>query len=154
MLPTPLVNVQRFKPASTSKIALLLPLSGQAAVFGRTIQQGFEAAKNLGTQAVEMQPAAAPDAPVEPDVDDTQPQIIDGVASPSQASVSDLTDDEQSSPLRRSARHKLPCAACYGKRAGKSFCRTKNLRYLFPTAGSDSLRRFSKTAPVSWSGRC
>ncbi|SUG45628.1 LppC putative lipoprotein [Salmonella enterica subsp. arizonae] len=82
-----------FKPASTSKIALLLPLSGQAAVFGRTIQQGFEAAKNLGTQAVEMQPAAAP---VEPDVDDTQPQIIDGVASPSQASVSDLTDDEQS----------------------------------------------------------
>ena len=45
MLPTQLVNVQSFKPASTSKIALLLPLNGQAAVFGRTIQQGFEAAK-------------------------------------------------------------------------------------------------------------
>lgn len=45
MLPTQLVNVQNFKPASTSKIALLLPLNGQAAVFGRAIQQGFEAAK-------------------------------------------------------------------------------------------------------------
>ncbi|EEK6680066.1 penicillin-binding protein activator [Salmonella enterica] len=63
MLPTQLVNVQRFKPASTSKIALLLPLNGQAAVFGRTIQQGFEAAKNLGTQAVEMQPVSAPQTP-------------------------------------------------------------------------------------------
>lgn len=29
MLPTQLVNVQNFKPASTSKIALLLPLNGQ-----------------------------------------------------------------------------------------------------------------------------
>lgn len=96
MLPTQLVNVQRFKPASTSKIALLLPLNGQAAVFGRTIQQGFEAAKNLGTQAVEMQPAAAPDAPVEPGVEETQPQMTNGVASPSQASVSDLTDDAPS----------------------------------------------------------
>jgi outer membrane PBP1 activator LpoA protein len=51
MLPTQLVNVQNFKPASTSKIALLLPLNGQAAVFSRAIQQGFEAAKN-GTTAV------------------------------------------------------------------------------------------------------
>lgn len=52
MLPTQLVNVKAFKPASTNKIALLLPLNGQAAVFGRTIQQGFEAAKNIGTQPV------------------------------------------------------------------------------------------------------
>ena len=29
MLPTQLVNVQNFKPASTSKIALLLPLNGR-----------------------------------------------------------------------------------------------------------------------------
>lgn len=95
ILPTQLVNVQQIRPASTSKIALLLPLNGQTAVFGRTIQQGFEAAKNLGTQAVEMRPAAAPDAPVEPGVDDTQPQIT-GIASPSQASMSDPTDDAQS----------------------------------------------------------
>ncbi|MCR9026957.1 penicillin-binding protein activator, partial [Citrobacter amalonaticus] len=60
LLPTQLVNVQSFKPASTSKIALLLPLNGQAAVFGRTIQQGFEAAKNLGTQPVDVQSAAQP----------------------------------------------------------------------------------------------
>ncbi|MEB3545006.1 penicillin-binding protein activator [Escherichia coli] len=32
MLPTQLVNVKAFKPASTNKIALLLPLNGQAAV--------------------------------------------------------------------------------------------------------------------------
>lgn len=118
MLPTQLVNVQRFKPASTSKIALLLPLNGQAAVFGRTIQQGFEAAKNLGTQAVEMQPAAAPDAPVEPSVEETQPQMTNGVASPSQASVSDLTDDAPAqsatpvsapqTPLLQQARRRIP----------------------------------------------
>lgn len=44
MLPTQLVNVQNFKPVSTGKIALLLPLNGQAAVFGLAIEQGFEAA--------------------------------------------------------------------------------------------------------------
>lgn len=46
MLPTALVNMQNYKPASTNKIALFLPLNGQASIFGRTIQQGFEAAKN------------------------------------------------------------------------------------------------------------
>ncbi|CCJ80365.1 LppC putative lipoprotein [Cronobacter dublinensis 1210] len=49
MLPTQLANLQNYKPASASKIALLLPLNGQAAVFSRAIQQGFEAAKNAGT---------------------------------------------------------------------------------------------------------
>lgn len=95
LLPTQLVNVQSFKPASTSKIALLLPLNGQAAVFGRTIQQGFEAAKNLGTQPVDAQPAAQPAPVAAPAPADPQPQATDGVASPSQASVSDLTHDEQ-----------------------------------------------------------
>ncbi len=46
MLPTALVNMQNYKPASINKIALFLPLNGQASIFGRTIQQGFEAAKN------------------------------------------------------------------------------------------------------------
>ncbi len=45
MLPTVLVNMQNYKPASINKIALFLPLNGQASIFGRTIQQGFEAAK-------------------------------------------------------------------------------------------------------------
>ena len=91
ILPTQLVNVQSFKPASTSKIALLLPLNGQAAVFGRTIQQGFEAAKNIGTQPVAAQVAAAPAADV---AEQPQPQTVDDVASPAQASVSDLTGEQ------------------------------------------------------------
>lgn len=81
MLPTQLVNVQNFTPASTSKIALLLPLNGQAAVFGRTIQQGFEAAKNGTTpvtgSAVPQQMAQA--------------ASVNDVVSPSAAETSDLT---------------------------------------------------------------
>ena len=98
MLPTQLTNVQSFKPASTSKIALLLPLNGQAAVFGRTIQKGFEAAKNMGTQPVASQPTATPAPAAEPVVAESQPQVTDGVASPSQASVSDLTNEQQTQP--------------------------------------------------------
>ena len=98
LLPTQLINVQSFKPASTSKIALLLPLNGQAAVFGRTIQQGFEAAKNMGTQPVAT-PVAAPTALATSNTEaNTQPQSADGVASPSQASVSDLTQDAPVQP--------------------------------------------------------
>lgn len=53
-LPTQLSDL---RPASTdsasvSKIALLLPLNGQPGLFGRTIQQGFEAAKSQGTEPV------------------------------------------------------------------------------------------------------
>lgn len=68
-----------------------MPLNGQAAVFGRTIQQGFEAAKNIGTQPVVAQVAAAPAADV---AEQPQPQTVDGVASPAQASVSDLTGEQ------------------------------------------------------------
>ena len=67
MLPTQLVNVKAFKPASTNKIALMLPLNGQAAVFGRTIQQGFEAAKNIGTQPVAGEGEGAAEAAAELD---------------------------------------------------------------------------------------
>jgi len=81
MLPTQLVNVQNFKPASVNKIALLLPLNGQAAVFGRTIQQGFEAAKN-GTTAVAGNAIPAQAA---------QAANVNDVISPSAAETSDLT---------------------------------------------------------------
>ena len=81
MLPTQLVNGQSIQPASTSKIALLLPLNGQAAVFGRTIQQGFEAAKNgittVAGSAVPAQVAQAANA--------------GDVVSPSSAETNDLT---------------------------------------------------------------
>ena len=86
MLPSQLVNVQNFKPASTNRIALLLPLNGQAAIYGRTIQQGFEAAKNGATQvdgsAVPQQVAQAA-------------STNNGVVSPSQAEVNDLTTAQQ-----------------------------------------------------------
>ncbi len=98
LLPTQLVNVQSFKPASTSKIALLLPLNGQAAVFGRTIQQGFEAAKNMGTQPVAAPAVAAPAVDTAAATTTEQQQTTDGVASPSQASVSDLTNDTPAQP--------------------------------------------------------
>ncbi|MDE4676184.1 penicillin-binding protein activator [Klebsiella variicola] len=84
MLPTALVNMQNYKPASTNKIALFLPLNGQASIFGRTIQQGFEAAKNgapsVRGSAVPAQVAQAANV-----------SGNDDVVSPSQAEVSDLT---------------------------------------------------------------
>ncbi|MCX8962369.1 penicillin-binding protein activator [Erwinia psidii] len=46
MLPTALSQVHSFQPSSMGKIALLLPLSGQAQVFANAIQQGFNDAKN------------------------------------------------------------------------------------------------------------
>jgi outer membrane PBP1 activator LpoA protein len=83
LLPTQLVNVQNFKPASVNKIALMLPLNGQAAVFGRTIQQGFEAAKNGNIGAVSGSAVPAQVAQVA--------NANQSVVSPAQAEVSDLT---------------------------------------------------------------
>ncbi|WGA03954.1 penicillin-binding protein activator [Enterobacter ludwigii] len=51
MLPAALVNDMNFRPASVRKIALMLPLSGPAARFGRAIQQGFEAEKKVAPPA-------------------------------------------------------------------------------------------------------
>lgn len=83
MLPSQLANVQNFKAASANKIALFLPLNGQAAVFGRVIQQGFEAAKNgnIGTVSGSAVPSQVAQVA----------NINQAVVSPSQAEVSDLT---------------------------------------------------------------
>ena len=91
MLPTALTNVQNFKPASTNKIALLLPLNGQAAVYGRAIQQGFEAAKN-GAPAVSgpATPVQVAQAATTGDAD---------VVSPSQAPVDELTQTQPAAPV-------------------------------------------------------
>ncbi|MCK1968786.1 penicillin-binding protein activator [Franconibacter sp. IITDAS19] len=95
MLPTQLVNVENFKPASTEKIALLLPLNGQAAVFGHAIQQGFEAAKNAGAAPVgapaPSQPPAAQPASVS--TPQATPAAVGAVASPASAPVNDLTNE-------------------------------------------------------------
>ncbi|CAI1756093.1 penicillin-binding protein activator [Serratia plymuthica] len=59
-LPTQLNQVLNFTQASTSKIALLLPLNGQAKVFADAIQQGFEAAKNGVAAPVQVQQQQQP----------------------------------------------------------------------------------------------
>jgi outer membrane PBP1 activator LpoA protein len=88
MLPTQLVNVKNFKPASTANIALFLPLNGQAAVYGRTIQQGFEAAKNGSAGAVSG--SAVPEQSAQA----ASVQDNNDVVSPSQVEVSDLTTSQ------------------------------------------------------------
>ncbi|WP_318374678.1 penicillin-binding protein activator [Enterobacter sp.] len=94
MLPSQLVNVQNFTPASTSKIALLLPLNGQAAVFGRTIQQGFEAAKN-GVAAVSGPATPAQVAQAAATEESSAPA---DVISPSAAQVGDISGEDQPQP--------------------------------------------------------
>ncbi|HBS9902670.1 TPA: penicillin-binding protein activator [Klebsiella aerogenes] len=105
MLPTALVNMQNYKPASTNIIALLLPLNGQAAIFGRTIQQGFEAAKN-GAPAVQGSAVPAQVA---------QAANVAGnndVVSPSQAEVGDLTaTGSQADPVQAPAETQAAPAA-------------------------------------------
>ncbi|EPL8003450.1 penicillin-binding protein activator [Klebsiella aerogenes] len=105
ILPTALVNMQNYKPASTNKIALLLPLNGQAAIFGRTIQQGFEAAKN-GAPAVQGSAVPAQVA---------QAANVAGnndVVSPSQAEVGDLTaTGSQAAPVQAPAETQAAPAA-------------------------------------------
>ena len=71
MLPTALSQVQNFQQASTGKIALLLPLSGQAQVFANAIQKGFNDAKN-GVLAQAATPAPT----------DNTPATADGSAQP------------------------------------------------------------------------
>lgn len=96
-LPTQLSNMQNYQPASVGKIALLLPLNGQAAVFGRAIQQGFEAAKNNGSSPAASVSAPAPDASAQPAAERTTPDA-DAVASPSDVSVNDLTNEQAAAP--------------------------------------------------------
>ncbi|HIE8533390.1 TPA: penicillin-binding protein activator [Klebsiella variicola subsp. variicola] len=105
MLPTALVNMQNYKPASTNKIALFLPLNGQASIFGRTIQQGFEAAKNgapsVTGSAVPAQVAQAANV-----------SGNDDVVSPSQAEVSDLTaTGSRAEPVQAPAQDQAPAAS-------------------------------------------
>lgn len=108
MLPTQLMNMQNYQAASTNKIALLLPLNGQAAIFGRTIQQGFEAAKNgapaVAGSAVPAQVAQAANV------------ADSAVVSPSQAEITDLTTTSTpqapaQTPIAEQAQTAAPMAA-------------------------------------------
>lgn len=83
LLPTALTNLQQINTGSASigKIALLLPLNGQAGLFGHSIQQGFEAAKNQGSQAVSSLQAP-----------------VDGLASDDLSSLTDATPEMAEQP--------------------------------------------------------
>lgn len=93
-LPTQLIYAQNIKPSSTAKIALLLPLNGQAAIFGRVIQKGFEAAQNKS-----ITPVSVPEQTVSTVMEnntpqrDTQSDSTNTVVSPSSAPVNDLTHE-------------------------------------------------------------
>lgn len=85
-LPTQLSQMQNYTKASTSIIALLLPMNGQAQVFANAIQKGFTDAKN-GVSA----PAAA------------QPAATDGTASTQPAAVAGSASDPISAPQQQAA---------------------------------------------------
>ncbi|MEB5697489.1 penicillin-binding protein activator [Klebsiella aerogenes] len=113
MLPTALVNMQNYKPASTNKIALLLPLNGQAAIFGRTIQQGFEAAKNgapaVQGSAVPAQVAQAANVASNNDVvSPSQAEVGDLTATGSQAAPVQAPAETQAAPVEKPAAAPLP----------------------------------------------
>jgi len=87
LLPTQLTNLQNINVGSASigKIALLLPLNGQAGLFGHSIQQGFEAARTQGSQPVAL------------------PQATESLASDDLSSLTDVmpavTEQPQSTAL-------------------------------------------------------
>ena len=84
MLPTALSQVQNFQQSSTGKIALLLPLSGQAQVFANAIQKGFNDAKN-GVLAQASAPAQAQDGTTPPADGSAQPADATNPADPAAA---------------------------------------------------------------------
>ncbi|RLM06562.1 penicillin-binding protein [Gibbsiella quercinecans] len=102
-LPTALTQAMNFSQASTAKIALLLPLNGQAKVFADAIQQGFEDGKNgvvLSAPAqAQPQPAATPQAAP----GSTADANADGAVSPSAPAV-----DNASAPVAQPAAATAP----------------------------------------------
>ncbi len=100
-LPTQLSQMQNYTKASTSIIALLLPLNGQAQVFANAIQKGFNDAKN-GISAPVAQPAAAQPAAADATAS-TQPAAAAGsstdpISAPQQQQPADATPQPQSQP--------------------------------------------------------
>ncbi len=103
MLPSALGQVKNFQQGSTGKIALLLPMSGQAQVFANAIQQGFNDAKN-GALVQSTAPAAAvqaPDAAASPDAAATD---ASAVVSPSATPVDGTTQQDATQPQASASR--------------------------------------------------
>ena len=115
-LPTALSQMQNLQPASTSKIALLLPLSGQAQVFARALQKGFFDAKNGVLNMTSAPAVGSAQNPVVRSDDNAQEgtaavgssaqsQNTDAVVSPSAAPV-EAVDSAENQPEQT-----LPVAA-------------------------------------------
>lgn len=93
-LPTQLNNVLTFQPASTGKIALFLPMSGPAQVYGNAIQQGFNAAMN--GQVSQPAPQTAPADPnAQPQAD---PNAAVSPSAPADGAAQPQTDPSQAQP--------------------------------------------------------
>lgn len=90
-LPAPLLRLSQPSVSTGSQIALLLPLTGQAKVFGEAIRQGF-----LDAQSGLPQPQAMPTVPQEPKKDDSLASILEELGiSNTETSVtnSDTTEE-------------------------------------------------------------
>lgn len=87
-LPTQLNNVLTFQPASTGKIALFLPMSGPAQVYGNAIQQGFNAAMSGQVS----QPAPQPATPADPNA---QAQTTPAPAQPATVAAPVISSNAQ-----------------------------------------------------------
>ena len=100
MLPIALSQVANYSPASTDKIALLLPLSGQAQAFASAIQKGFDDARN-GVHAAPPAPATsvAPAAATSNTADGiVSPSAPEATEQPAQASPAATTPPAVSTP--------------------------------------------------------
>ncbi|MEM6160217.1 penicillin-binding protein activator [Erwinia sp. P6884] len=86
MLPTALSQVQNYQQSSTGKIALLLPLNGQAKVFANAIEKGFNDARN-GVLAQSAAPMQAPENLSSAPAAEANPADPSAVVSPSAAPI-------------------------------------------------------------------
>jgi len=113
-LPSQLSQVKNFTQASTSTIALLLPLNGQAQVFASAIQKGFTDAKNglMSAAAPQTNTAENSAAPATTDTASAN-GAADSVVSPAAATMPADSSAQQpaaaaaSSPAASNARIKV-----------------------------------------------
>ncbi len=113
-LPSQLSQVKNFTQASTSTIALLLPLNGQAQVFASAIQKGFNDAKNglMSAAAPQTNTAENSAAPATTDTASAN-GAADSVVSPAAATMPADSSAQQpaaaaaSSPAASNARIKV-----------------------------------------------
>lgn len=103
-LPTQLTQAQNFTKASTSTIALMLPLNGQAQVFANAIQKGFNDAKN-GVLTAAPQPAPAQPTSTDPNAASQPNADPNAVVSPSapEATPADQQNSAETQPQAQPA---------------------------------------------------